>query len=405
MRLLNVSSVDAEDRKLQLAEFVGRDIPEYAILSHTWGDDEVLLADIANGTARIRKAFQKVKFAADQAQHDGYDYIWIDTCCIDKSSSAELREAINSMYAWYAEAGACYVYLIDVTRIPTDSAFEDQFWRSRWFTRGWTLQKLLAPQLLFFSRDWSALGGREGLVRQVSRAAGIDVRFLRKALCVAPCSLQDVSVAERMSWASSRKTTMTEDLAYCLMGIFDVNMPLLYSEGSKAFFRLQEEIMKSTDDHSLFIRHSPVSDSRSWSPQYLHGLLADAPSAFKESGHMIEALTKSTKVAPHTLTNSGVQIQVRLRALSDSIYLAILESRDHKGRSHAIYLKRDHLRKSHFVRIFVNASSLFATMMRTAPRLCSSSKTLLDMIGRMHRTVRTTMCRFKLVPLPLRITK
>lgn len=222
MRLLKVSSVESGDGKLELAYFVGRNIPPYAILSHTWGDDEVLFTDIVNGSARGRKAFQKVKFAADQAREDDYEYIWIDTCCIDKSSSAELQEAINSMYAWYAKAKVCYAYLVDVTKQYADDGFEDEFKASRWFTRGWTLQELLAPRrLFFFSGDWTLLMDIDDLLGLYQLPRSLS-GLMSEATGIKECHLDrdqtitDASIATRMSWASSRKTTRKEDMAYCL---------------------------------------------------------------------------------------------------------------------------------------------------------------------------------------------
>lgn len=131
MRLLKASTVASEAQQLELVEFVGREVPGYAILSHTWGEDEVLYEDVATLSARKRKAFPKVKYAAEQTRKDGLDFIWIDTCCINKSSSAELQEAINSMYRWYQGARVCYVYLEDV-----DSNLDHQLRHSRWFQRG-----------------------------------------------------------------------------------------------------------------------------------------------------------------------------------------------------------------------------------------------------------------------------
>jgi hypothetical protein len=173
-----------------------------------------------------------------------------DTCCIDKSSSAELSEAINSMYAWYQRGVVCYAYLSDVqlwsTYQPEDA---DGAWvaenpeavlqvmKSRWWTRGWTLQELIAPPSVVFyaatSQGWSKIGTKGSLIDLVAARTGIRDDILR-GLDVKKCS-----VAQRMSWASQRETTRTEDLAYCLLGIFGVNMPLLYGEGSKAFLRLQ----------------------------------------------------------------------------------------------------------------------------------------------------------------------
>lgn len=182
------------------------------------------------------------------AREQGFGWIWNDTCCIDTRSSAELEEAINSMYRWYAEAAMCLAYLQDV---PDDCPIEDAssaFRKSRWFKRGWTLQELLAPHcLVFLSANWKHLGTKFGLADLLQDITGIDAEVLtfRRAL-------QHVSVARRMSWASKRETSRTEDQAYSLLGIFDVSMATIYGEGEYAFRRLQVKIMKRTADHTLF---------------------------------------------------------------------------------------------------------------------------------------------------------
>lgn len=133
MRLLQIQ----DSGKFSLVERVGNDIPPYAILSHTWGPskDEVTYHDLLNGTGRNKMGYCKLEFCRKQAEQDRLQYFWVDTCCIDKTSSAELSEAINSMYSWYQAAEVCYAYLADV---PSNNTFSC----SRWFTRGWTLQEL-----------------------------------------------------------------------------------------------------------------------------------------------------------------------------------------------------------------------------------------------------------------------
>ncbi|KAH7364549.1 hypothetical protein BKA65DRAFT_371585, partial [Rhexocercosporidium sp. MPI-PUGE-AT-0058] len=175
-----------------------------------------------------------------QALSDGWEWVWIDSCCIDKTSSAELSEAINSMFRWYREAQVCYAYLSDVpggsdweTRQQSNSAFR----KSQWFTRGWTLQELLAPEMVvFFDADWEDIGTKNSMQALLSSITGID-NFKDYALAC---------IAKKMSWASNRETTREEDKAYCLMGLFAVNMPPLYGEGMAAFYRLQIEILKTT---------------------------------------------------------------------------------------------------------------------------------------------------------------
>jgi hypothetical protein len=194
-----------------------------------------------------------------QAAHDGHEYIWIYTCCIDKSSSAELSEAINSMYAWYQKAEICYAVLDDVPG-PDAADFEAEFKASRWFTRGWTLQELLAPRnVVFFGRPLTGpsimLGDRTSLCGLISTSTAIaEEDLIGSAYC------QYCTVAQKMSWASKRETTREEDIAYSLMGLFSVNMPLLYGEGARAFMRLQEEITNISDDQSIFAWVSPGTE-------------------------------------------------------------------------------------------------------------------------------------------------
>jgi hypothetical protein len=175
---------------------------------------------------------------------------------IDKTSSAELTEAINSMYSWYREAAVCYAYLSDVLTkdgIDIENRSIGSFAKSRWFTRGWTLQELLAPtNVLFYDADWAEIGSKAELCEDVSIITGIPSQALAGAT-----HLGAFPIAERMSWASTRSTTRVEDAAYCLLGIFDVNMPLLYREGYKAFSRLQDEIMRTSTDQSIFAWADP----------------------------------------------------------------------------------------------------------------------------------------------------
>ncbi|KAI0364778.1 hypothetical protein BV20DRAFT_1056937 [Pilatotrama ljubarskyi] len=192
----------------------------------------------------------KIKDACKTARDRGYRFIWIDSCCIDKASSAELSEAINSMFLWYTLADVCFVYMEDVPSSPDGphTGEDSAFWRSRWHTRGWTLQELIAPAyVLFLAADWSAIGSKTGLASTLAEKTGVDA-----AVLVHMVPLRRVSVADRMRWASARETTRLEDEAYCLMGIFGVHMPTIYGEGRKAFIRLQHEIVNTIPDQSLF---------------------------------------------------------------------------------------------------------------------------------------------------------
>ncbi|TBU43670.1 hypothetical protein BD309DRAFT_89836 [Dichomitus squalens] len=182
------------------------------------------------------------------ARAEGHRYIWIDSCCIDKTSSSELSEAINSMYGWYEEAEVCYAYLADVPPRATPHSKESPFGRSRWFTRGWTLQELIAPDNVhFLSADWSFLGSKRNLAGVLEGITGVSQEALLHKR-----ELGEFSVAQRFSWASKRQTKRVEDQAYALMRLFAINMPTLYGEGQRAVQRLQEEIMRRTPDQSLF---------------------------------------------------------------------------------------------------------------------------------------------------------
>ncbi|KXJ89481.1 heterokaryon incompatibility protein-domain-containing protein, partial [Microdochium bolleyi] len=246
MYLLNIDT-----RELEL--FSEDNIPRYAILSHTWGPDEATWEDYRPKSAHHRPprrhgpGHAKIDACCKLAKADGFQHVWIDTCCIDKQSSAELSEAINSMYAWYARAAVCYVYLVDLNRYTPpslDAALQADIKRSRWFTRGWTLQECLAPDRLHvLDASWTLIG--YSLSDLISSITGIPAKFLWDT------NIRTASVAERMSWASGRQTTRTEDLAYCLLGLFDVSMSMIYGEGEHAFDRLQHEIIKRYDDQSI----------------------------------------------------------------------------------------------------------------------------------------------------------
>ncbi|KAI1407949.1 HET-domain-containing protein [Hypoxylon sp. FL1857] len=309
---------------LRLVEKRVNELPTYAILSHTWEDDEITFEDIENGKANDASmkspaaivSLSKLRGACCQAAADGYEYIWIDSCCIEKRSSAELSEAINSMFAWYRDAAICYAFLLNApNELLTPEAKED-FKNNRWFTRGWTLQELLAPtEVIFFSGDWVNIGDKRLLCLLLANITGID-----KEILLGERSLTSASLARRMSWAAKRVTTRPEDMAYCLMGIFSVNMPMLYGEGAeKAFLRLQEEIMKDSDDQSLFAWVKPNS-----SPDAMEGLLASNPSCFSDSSTFVPYQDFEPR-APYTSTNRGLRIDLRLTELANGEYVAALD--------------------------------------------------------------------------------
>ncbi|KAI1854216.1 hypothetical protein JX265_000620 [Neoarthrinium moseri] len=287
-------------------DFFGSSIPDFAILSHTWGTEEItyqqwMARDDSEGSLACKSGYQKIIRASQQAREDGLDWIWIDTNCIDKTSSAELTEAINSMFKWYNDSKVCYAYLADVA-IADLSARDSTFRRSLWFTRGWTLQELLAPKyLVFYTREWVPIGERSHprLLLSISKATAIEPMYL-----TGHRSVTMASVAKRMSWLSKRRTTRDEDIAYCMLGIFGVNMPLLYGEGSKAFLRLQEEIIKVSHDHSLFCWTFTAEVPLDWV-----SILAPTPGAFERSANYVPKELRQA-LTPYTITNLGLSIQL-----------------------------------------------------------------------------------------------
>ncbi|KAJ2981865.1 hypothetical protein NUW58_g6579 [Xylaria curta] len=239
-----LQSEPAADGKFILDVTLGKDAPPYAILSHTWaidGDNEVSFQDVRDGNGKNKSGYKKIQLCATQAKKDGLKFCWIDTCCIDKNSSTEVSEAIISMYRWYRNATKCYAYLSDVSTKDPQRAWRQDFRRSRWFTRNWTLQELLAPvSVEFFSREWILLGNKNTLEKEIYDITRIPVGALRGE------PLSGFGVDDRLSWAADRHAKREEDAAYSMIGIFDVSMQLLYGEGrEKAMDRLRNEINPS----------------------------------------------------------------------------------------------------------------------------------------------------------------
>lgn len=292
MRLL-----DARTRGL-VSQIRGDTFP-YAILSHTWGDDEVTYHDIVHGGAEHRAGYSKLEGACARAMENGLRYVWIDSCCIDQSSNSELSEAINSMFQWYRNAEICFAHLEDVECPISGKPDQDAISKSRWFTRGWTLQELIAPnEVIFVDREWKDIGSRSLLSTIISTSTNIS----RDVLQEGAGALGDQSVARRMSWAAQRETTRPEDIAYCLLGLFDIHMPLLYGEGAeRAFIRLQEEIVKTSSDQSIL----------AWAPcqtttDRFRGAFATHPIEFKNAFNIVPLpLTRGT----HSVVERGLQLR------------------------------------------------------------------------------------------------
>ncbi|KAL3263010.1 hypothetical protein ABHI18_002219 [Aspergillus niger] len=343
MRLINAKTY-------QLEEYLDSEIPEYAILSHTWGKDEISFQDLqalSTGSRywdRVvgREGFLKIKYVCQQATRDGLDHAWVDTCCINKSSSAEMSEAINSMFQWYKRSRKCYVYLSDIPsgygevpldeqagssvelarrRRPSkyDGTINGPFARCRWFTRGWTLQELIAPKdLTFYGSGWNVLGTKASMTALISTITGIDQRVLRDSTDTKE-SLRSVCVAQKMSWAARRQTSKIEDEAYCLLGLFDVHMPILYGEGKAAFVRLQEEIINSSDDHTIFAWNYCDIEKES-----RYTVLAPSSTCFLKN---VVQWTCPRNSGPYTMTNRGLHIQLPViyRSGSKDSCLALLD--------------------------------------------------------------------------------
>lgn len=359
MRLINTDN-------LILEEYPGDYSGRYAILSHTWEDGEISYQEMQiaahddgrhGWSIRQKPGYRKIREFARVASADGFDYIWVDTCCIDKTSSAELSESINCMFRWYSKAARCYVYLADVPngcmkdlrealkkRIiynsdgrqtwtkeggkpwskreyhklawPSRAAIDHPFYQSRYFTRGWTLQELIAPtDLVFYHLDWTPGLTKSDEPYILYRITGIPESVLETGDC------SSISIADRMQWASARTTTRIEDMAYCLLGIFDVNMPMLYGESDKSFLRLQEEICKISDDQSIFAWRQKLPHSQAFSSVgnsiIYRGLFARSPQEFAVNSVRLAPIEPASFIPPSGSTSIGYNAQFPLIPLTD----------------------------------------------------------------------------------------
>ena len=335
MRLLKFDlSSNSEELDITICD-VSAQVPPYAILSHRWGsiDDEVSYQDLTQRRAEAYRkiGYQKIQSCCRHAFQDGFSYAWVDTCCIDKTSSAELSEAINSMYRWYEESQVCYVYLNDAM---DKKSMKD----SQWFTRGWTLQELIAPKKVrFFNSDWNYIGEKTELTKTLYETTGIPVRVLLNY------SVHDVCVSQVMFWASRRQATRIEDRAYSLLGLFNISLPILYGEGLRAFKRLQEEIIRTSIDHSIFAWHLTTAD--------YSGLLAASPDDFARSGKIqkmpfedyVDRFGFSMILADYKITNRGLEIPlISTKVISHLSLYAVFLACYHmdSGRPVLIYIRQ-----------------------------------------------------------------
>ncbi|KAI0976646.1 heterokaryon incompatibility protein-domain-containing protein [Xylaria arbuscula] len=300
----------------------------YAILSHTWEDGEVSFQQYRNIAEAIKlKGFKKIDKTVQLAREKNLKYAWVDTCCINQSSSAELSEAINSMFKWYSDAAVCLVFLSDLptAKITPLIALANSVWsriigsrevlreqlvevhksigltfaQCRWFFRGWTLQELIAPKFVeFYDDGWVLIGTKQTLREPLSCVTRIPKSVLLKDV-----ALRKVSNAQRMSWAADRRTTRVEDIAYCLLGLFGINMSPLYGEGQNAFIRLQEEILKQSDDVTLFAWETEENDD-----QQYQGILASSPDKFRGSGTITQHKATTNEAGEFRMTNKGLRL-------------------------------------------------------------------------------------------------
>jgi hypothetical protein len=341
MRLLNVHT-------LQFGEFFASETPPYSILSHRWGVNEPSYKDYRKGINLSGPGYEKIiKFCSfvrkrkprwrkplwgrEVDDSEVVEWVWIDTICIDKRSSAELSEAINSMFEWYANAQECIVHLADVTAGILQDDVAGQIRASNWFHRGWTLQELLAPELcIFVDKSWFAIGHvcdnsetsdnhccrraaswsyGPSIATLVTEITRIPEEFLKPSRIARwKDRFEEASIAQRLSWASHRITTRVEDEAYCLLGLLGINMPLIYGEGKMAFIRLQEQIIKRSSDSSIF----------AWTMPYNGGftVLAKSPRYFNDSGNITKPQGTVQELPTYALTNKGLQIEARATQIS-----------------------------------------------------------------------------------------
>ncbi|KAF9231605.1 heterokaryon incompatibility protein-domain-containing protein [Melanogaster broomeanus] len=283
MRLLNAHTLELE--------YFPSDPPPYVAISHRWGaeKDEVSFQDmlqlVTQPSAKNKPGFAKILGCVMQAKKHSLNYIWIDTCCIDKTNNTELQEAINSMWSWYQDCDRCFVYMND---LPEES-------RS-------------------FAKDWERIGKKanRNIMKGITHITGIPEGVLSDG------ETTSFSVATRMTWASSRSTTKKEDKAYSLMGIFDITLPIIYGGRENVFVKFQKEIMNRHPDQSIF-----AWTVKSPPPTATAGLLTPSPAYFadvneisdedfvKDFAHMIKPDSRPPTHYSHT--NLGIRITLPMK--------------------------------------------------------------------------------------------
>ncbi|KAI6004437.1 heterokaryon incompatibility protein-domain-containing protein [Pisolithus orientalis] len=348
IRLINVNGFLERERLIREGEPMdsqtkvfepGDEATKYAIVSHRWIEGAEVdyqemtklaeMKEAKQNEIRERLGYKKIIRSCEQALRDGYKYLWIDTCCINKPDISELSRSIKSMYRWYKNSSVCYAYLHDITDLsfPTASSekrYPDSKGWPVWFSRGWTLQEMIAPvDVWFFNKDWKALGDKRTLAPTLSRITRVPQHILTDRFSPnnRPCA------AQIMSWAADRTTGEVEDKAYSLFGLLGVNIPVMYGEGKEAFRRLQLEFVREANDGSIFAWGFHRDSQRSGS------ILADDPSFFRGCENM-ELITpdeylrhhrfqmpqlwlmpyiRRDRYDPWVMTNRGIQCRTFLR--------------------------------------------------------------------------------------------
>ncbi|KIK99527.1 hypothetical protein PAXRUDRAFT_30473 [Paxillus rubicundulus Ve08.2h10] len=316
----------------------------YAIFSHRWGIGEPSFYEMSNKRCGGQvmptgPGFEKLLQFCEKARTDyGCAYVWSDTCCINKESSTDLEEAIRSMYRWYADADICIVYL-------ARSSSVDDFTMEPWFARGWTLQELLAPKKMrFYGKEWtpifpSANAGREGALEEYDLSGEhpdlsndkeneLLLGALAEVTGIPVFDLRDFRpgcnrVFQKMIWTSKRRTTRIEDVAYSLLGIFDVTMPIAYGEGNRAFYRLMEVIAQRCDEPGFFAWAGPHS-------RYSNVFPLSPASYGRLDSQMVSTLARADLFAcgdlAFVITKSGLSVTLLLLLLDE--YPSVSENGD-----------------------------------------------------------------------------